>query len=340
MTRSKKQRPLQHERGDFGERFFAYKLPSAWVIHSYKGSEDYGLDYHVEVFTDGKPAGLEFGAQVRTVEKFASSSKVQTISLKKNNLLYMASKPYPLMLVIVSYSEKRAIFSWLQEVLSSEMLIKYLRDRNSSKRKIRVPLTTEYDLEDGGTQIESFLRRSKTVLISWLAKASHTQYILKLYLDIHAALDALIECTAVIHKKKRSEDEVSHKATYSFILTMMAYGVLYSITSRDEIASLGPAGPTILAICKQYRRVIKEMVSESEILKYEKTQKPLIVIPAKAKPFFPAVPRLLCILREALRTLAQILAPWRDFNIEMSGLAAHVIEFPQRSNIPVTQEKE
>ncbi len=97
-------RPSQHESGDFGERFVSYHLPTAWVIHEYKGSEDYGIDFHVEVFQDGDPTGLEFGVQVKTKNKKLSA--VSQFSVSKNNLTYIAAKPYPTMAVIVSRPER------------------------------------------------------------------------------------------------------------------------------------------------------------------------------------------------------------------------------------------
>ncbi len=65
MANDNAPRPNSHAQGDFGERLVTYLLPPEWVVHNYKGSEDYGIDLHVEIFTDGRPTGLEFGIQVR-----------------------------------------------------------------------------------------------------------------------------------------------------------------------------------------------------------------------------------------------------------------------------------
>ena len=120
-------RPPEHVRGDFGARFLAYHLPATWVLHEYKGSEDYGIDFHVEIFADGNPTGLEFGAQVKTTGR--PLSEVQRITLKRSSLVYALSKPYPCMVVVVSEQDKAARYSWLERALPTERLSEVLSSR-------------------------------------------------------------------------------------------------------------------------------------------------------------------------------------------------------------------
>jgi Domain of unknown function (DUF4365) len=323
-------RPPQHESGDFGERYVTYHLPAGWVIHAYKGSEDYGLDFHVEVFSDGRPTGLEFGIQVKTM--MGSISSTTNFTLTKNNLLYIVAKPYPTMVVVVSRTEKRAIYSWVQEMFSDNDLVSTLRG-TSKRSKLRISLDPFYDFIDAKDSIVAFLQRRTQEVESWLATAAHTHLLVNIYLDIHAALDALIECVSVIHRNDRTDDEVSHKATYSFTLTVMAYGCLYWITRPERIAVLGPIGPTMTALHSQYRSILSEMLSEKSLHQYETNgsdDNPIIVLPAKTSPFFPAVPRLACVVRDVLRTIAVFMSPSRDFTMRMSGLAGDIIEYNSR----------
>jgi len=330
MDSSGAPRTWQHEAGDFGERFVAYALPHAWVLHSYSGSQDYGIDFHVEVFSEGRPVGLEFGLQVKTVEQFPRAPKPPTVALTVNNLLYMISKPYPCMLAVVSRTEKRAKFAWLGELLHSQELMRHLNARAGRKSRLHIRLQPNYDLGESAPEIASYLNGIKQTFISWFNEESHRRAVTDLYFDLHSSLDALIECISLIHRKERTDDEIMHKGTFTLTLTVMSYGVLYNMTRDPNIAALGPLGVTILAICRQLRRIIAEAIPGQHLTEYENSQeKPsLMLLPGGLDPFWPAAPRLACLLRDALRTIGRTLAPWRDFNLQMSGLAAEVIDYP------------
>jgi hypothetical protein len=182
-------RPSAHELGDFGERFVVYHLPPAWVVHQYKGSEDYGLDFHVEVFINGSPTGLEFGVQVKTTgRKLSSTSECK---LTKNNLSYIVGKPYPTMVVLVSQSEEKAIYSWVQEILKPEELIEAIGSDNSP-HKLRITLNPVRAFDNAKDEIITFLERRNSEIQSWIATAAQTHLLINTYLDVHSALDALI----------------------------------------------------------------------------------------------------------------------------------------------------
>jgi hypothetical protein len=318
-------RPNAHELGDYGERFVLFRLPSAWVIHQYKGSEDYGLDFHVEVFVNGKPTGLEFGIQVKTTDRKISS--ISHCKLTKNNLSYIAGKPYPTMIVVVSHSEDKAIYTWIQESLTPIELTKAIRN-NNSRLKLRIPLHPVYVFNNVNDEIISFLRKRDGEIQTWIATTAHTYLLINIYLDIHAALDALIECISVIHRNDRTEDEVSHKATFTFIITVSAYGCLYLITRPERNKVLGPIAPIMEAMRNQYRAILSEMISEQQLVEIENNDKdPIMIIHASTEPFFPSVPRLTSVLRDILRTISVFMVPSRNFNMQMSGLAKNIIDY-------------
>lgn len=323
-------RPQQHESGDFGERFVAYVLPEAWIVHSYKGTEDYGIDFHVEVFSSGKPTGWEFGIQVKTYEKLSARPR---ISITRNNLLYMLAKPYPCMISVVSCSERRARFAWVREIFSQYELIKYL-STTPGKPEIRAVLHPSNDLENASTQIASYLQKQKETKTSWYLEEAHRQTITELYFDLHASLDALIECIAIIDTQNHNEDEVSHKGTFTIVLTLTSYGLLYHMTRSNKIESLGPEAATIVAIRQQFRQIIAEFILEESIkdqVEEPRDHSQIGIVPGSMTKFWPAVPRLTRLLRDALRILSVLIAPWRNFDLEMSGLASSVIEYPHRT---------
>jgi len=330
MASSGAPRPRQHVVGDFGERFVASALPDSWVLHSYKGSEDYGIDFHVEIFSSGKPTGLEFGVQVKTVERFQDSLTPTTVVLTLNNLLYMASKPYPCMVIVVSYSQKSAKFAWIGELFRPEELISHLKKRSGKKTKnIHVPLRPNHDLENNSTKIEDYLREINRRFVVWFDDESNRRAVTDLYFDIHSSLDAIIDCILLIHSRDRTDNEISHKGTYTVILAMTSYALLYSMTRKPNIEKLGPVGPVFLAIQRQFRQALMPVISDQHLTEYENYSGPedLIILPGNFTNFWPTAPRIAILLRDALRTISRIIAPWRDFNKGVSGLSSLVIDY-------------
>jgi hypothetical protein len=328
-TQDSAPRPKQHVLADFGERFFAHALPPEWVVHAYRGSEDYGIDFHVEVFEGGRPAGLEFAAQVKT----SGRGRPPSVLLTRNNIVYLAAKSYPSMIALVSRDEERATFSWFNEVLPPDRLLEILRGREQRSRPVRVNLTPSYDLRSSQHEIVNFLREHKRALLSWLEAAANARPVTQLYFDLHAALDALIDCLGVIHNQDRDPEMLSYKHTYTMILVFMAYQALYTIASRATVESHGPTATTLLAVQQRCRDVLSELVREPYLTQVEQSQEPVSIVPAALAPFWPAVPRFAILFRDALRVLAPLLAPWRDFIHGMSGLATFVMDSRTGTNI-------
>lgn len=314
-------RPKQHVLADYGERLFAHAIPPEWVVHAYRGSEDYGIDFHVEVFQDGRPVGLEFGAQVKTQAHKHPSS----VQLTRNNIIYLAMKPYPSMIVSISRDDSSATFSWFKEVLSPDRLLEVLSSRER-RRSVRVSLAPCYDLTSNYQQVVKFLREHKGALLAWLEVTANASAVSQVYFDLHAALDALIDCIAVIHSNDRDPEMLSHKHTYTMTLVFMAYRALYDIASRANAQTHGPTAITLIASHQRCRDVLCELVREPYLTQFEESSEQMSIVPAELAPFWPAVPRFAIAFRDALRGLAPLVAPWRDFTHHMSGLAAFVMD--------------
>lgn len=305
----------------------AYHLPASWVIHEYKGSEDYGLDFHVEVFEDGNPTGLEFGVQVKTKSK--PLSEMSQFSVSRNNLTYIAAKPYPTMAVMVSRQDNDAVFVWFPNILSDETILGALRDSNTPK-KIHIPVQAPEQFIGAADRITAFLKRHADQVDRWLGTTAHTHLMVNLYLDIHAALDVLIESDALLHQRGQPDDEISHKLTFSFITTITAYGCLYGLTRPDRVQVFGPLMPTMIGLRSSFRQILSGMIPEEFLIDYESRgngESDVCIIPARYSAFPLAIPRLLCVVRDVLRTVSRFMAPSRDFTKEMSGMAALVIDY-------------
>jgi hypothetical protein len=332
MTSPRPPRAWQHEAGDFGERFVAYALPHAWVLHPYSGSQDYGIDFHVEVFADGRPTGQEFGIQVKTVDRFPRAPKPPVVEITVNNLLYIIAKPYPSIIVVVSRLEKEAKYAWIGDLVHTQNLMRHLHGGAAGRRsRLRVRLEPNHNFGECAPEIGRYLDDLKERFVSWFRDEARRRAVTDLYFDLHSSLDALIECISVIHSKDRTEDEIGHKGTFTLTLTVLSYGVLYGMTRGEDIGALGPIGMSILAICRQMRRLITQAIPGERLAQYETSQDKaaLMMLPDGLIPFWPVAPRLACLFRDALRTIGRALAPWRDFNMQMSGLAASVIDYPE-----------
>ena len=323
-------RPPQHESGDFGERFVAYHLPSAWVVHEYKGSEDYGIDFHVEVFEKGEPTGLEFGIQVKTKNRKIES--IKDVAVSRGNLSYIAAKPYPTMAVAVSRPDKNATYVWFQEVLSKEPVIQDFQNRNGSN-KIRIPIDGKNTFLDSEQSIVKYLLQRQEQVDSWLATIARTHLIGNIYFDIHAALDVLVECDAMLHKSGVSDDEVSYKLTFSFGLTMTTYGQLYHFTKHEQLILFGPLASTIVGLKNSYRGILSEIVWEKslkEIEDAENSKSDFHVAAVKHSGFPDSIPRLLPVVRDILRTLSRFMIPSDQRLSKLSYWADDIIEYGEK----------
>ena len=327
MSSAGRSRPRQHESGDFGERLFAALLPPQLVVHSYKGTEDYGVDFHVEVFSGGNPTGLEFGAQVRTLDAWPDRATVPSVTLKVSSLLYMAVKPYPIMLAIISRSDKNVRFAWLSDLLPPSEFVRQVRSSGDRRGRLRLRLTPNLPLDGASDRIEHYLRERRAALVAWINDATHQRQLADLYFYLHAVLDALIECGALREKASPPADEVLHKTTFTLIMVLMTYRTLHGLTPDVAVTSLGPSALALLAIRKNLRKLLVSILPERDVAYLETHPDEAHLAPYTLEPLWPALTPLVCLFRDGLATLAHFLAPWRDFNTGHSGLARTVIEY-------------
>lgn len=89
-------RPRSHQLREESERAFKNALPLEWVAQ--RMEDDYGLDYHVEVFEDGRATGDAFYAQLKGTDDDVISSALKT-RIKVETADYWSRQALPVLVV-------------------------------------------------------------------------------------------------------------------------------------------------------------------------------------------------------------------------------------------------
>ncbi|MDO9587616.1 MAG: DUF4365 domain-containing protein [Brevundimonas sp.] len=315
-------RPSQHTSGDFGERLVAYILPSEWVIHPYKGTEDYGLDFHVDVFESGRPTGLEFGVQVKTSKALPTRLPLN-LDLSSNNLRYICSRAYPTMIVFVGRDDQRAMYAWIGDLLSEKLLLTYLGRSSADRRPARLKVRELFSLAEARTAIVHHLTEIRSQFGYEATTEIGRRAILDTYLDIHAALDVLIEFVVMQESETPpSHDELSHKMTFSSAVIAGAYLALFRFTegmkTLSERVTVSSEVTALLTLQASIRRLMASVLPEPFLSEAEekwlvpKAGTTLEVFPAAPSKIWTNTPAFLQLFRDVLRIFARFVTPWRD----------------------------
>jgi len=189
-------RPEQHITETKSQRLFENIVPDEWVAREIK--PDYGVDYIVEIFTNGQSTGKSFFVQLK-----GSTQEIENDTFKKQfdiaNLGYYASLALPVLIVCVSVVTEQIWCMWSnnlteaftikdkQESLSVSLDKKYLIDKVSfrqlesdldSTKRFGISIRTEN--ETGLLLNESILKwikhfYSKTISIDFKYLPNHIE---------------------------------------------------------------------------------------------------------------------------------------------------------------------
>lgn len=189
-------RPEQHITETKSQRLFENIVPDEWVVREIK--PDYGVDYIVEIFTNGQSTGKCFFVQLK-----GSTQEIENDTFKKQfdiaNLEYYASLALPVVIVCVSVVTEQIWCMWSnnlteaftlkdkQESLSVSLDKKYLIDKVSfrklesdldSTKRFGISIRTEN--ETGVLLNESILKwikhfYSKTISIDFKHLPNHIE---------------------------------------------------------------------------------------------------------------------------------------------------------------------
>jgi hypothetical protein len=100
-------RPRQHELETESRRAFEAALPAAWVARSQ--IDDYGVDYHVEVFRDQQATGLLFAVQLKAVERLHGMPSAR---VRWRTYHYWDALDMPVLVVLWDAKSRRMWWDW------------------------------------------------------------------------------------------------------------------------------------------------------------------------------------------------------------------------------------
>lgn len=100
-------RPRSHDLATISERALLGALPASWTVEP--RTHDYGIDFGVEIFRDGKATGLHFGIQLKATDKVGRRPKVR---LKRSSANYWSSLDYPVLIVLFDASTGALWWQW------------------------------------------------------------------------------------------------------------------------------------------------------------------------------------------------------------------------------------
>jgi tetratricopeptide (TPR) repeat protein len=100
-------RPRQHELETESRRAFEAVLPASWVARPQ--IDDYGVDYHVEVFRDQQATGLLFAVQLKAVERLRGMPSAR---VRWRTYHYWDALDMPVLVVLWEAQSRRMWWQW------------------------------------------------------------------------------------------------------------------------------------------------------------------------------------------------------------------------------------
>ncbi len=268
----------------------------------------------------------------KSVDRF-HPKKCPKAKLTINNISYIASKAYPTMITVASRKDKSVRFAWLGDLIGLEELMDILKP-NQKRKSVLLRLDPYRELNDDVEGIVQQVSIVKSRIGFWYQKEENRRVMSDLYFDIHAALDALLEIGCKSRVREFSDDEWSHKLTYTFSLVVSVYFLLHSIQRSyiDNVAD--PASGALVAIISRLRVLVLNIVPEEYLVQHESGETnqegDIMVLPGSPTRLLGQADQFICAFRDILRELSRFVAPSRDFSLRCSGLASSIIEFEAR----------
>ncbi|WP_417564087.1 DUF4365 domain-containing protein [Microbacterium sp.] len=108
-SKKKPTRARTHELEDESYTKFRAARPSAWPVHKFDGSDDYGRDLLVEIFKNSQPTGNEFSVQLKARERLDGAPKVK---LKMTTLNHWEDQPSPTLIVLWDAAADQLYYEW------------------------------------------------------------------------------------------------------------------------------------------------------------------------------------------------------------------------------------
>ena len=106
------QRPRQHVLAAESRLAFEAALPPEWVARRVDGSDDYGIDYEVEIFENGRTTGVLFKVQLKSTDDDRASARSEWVNFQTFD--YWQSLDVPVMLAHYSSASGDIRYRWIQ----------------------------------------------------------------------------------------------------------------------------------------------------------------------------------------------------------------------------------
>ena len=141
-------RPRQHEIDELARRQFRSALPPSWVCR--RMPEDYGVDYEVEVFHDGRSTGHLFKVQLkgRGAAEFSSDGRWAAITMPVDTLEYLCEElRIPTVVVVADLATGMSY--WATPMLDQELRSRLREARENHQQQLTLRVPTDNRLSDG-----------------------------------------------------------------------------------------------------------------------------------------------------------------------------------------------
>lgn len=112
-------------------------LPRGWVPHVVDGSQDYGIDYFVEIIESFAPTGTRFAVQVKGIEEPNFVGDAIHLPLPTKNLgTYLLAESLPVFVVVADVTSKVAYFLFVQQFADEQLRDEDWRDQQTVTVKV------------------------------------------------------------------------------------------------------------------------------------------------------------------------------------------------------------
>ena len=115
-------------------------LPRGWPPYVVDGSQDYGVDYFVDIIESFAPTGTRFAVQVKGVEHptIIDGAAIHLALPTKNLGTYLLTESLPVFLVVADVTAKRAYFLFVQRFADEQLRDEDWRDQQTVPAKVPI----------------------------------------------------------------------------------------------------------------------------------------------------------------------------------------------------------
>lgn len=213
MTGEMPSRPRQHDISTGSERRLFTAMPRDWVAST--PAEDYGVDFDIEVFENGRATGIHFYVQLKATDSLGDSVAVKTTTLN-----YWKELELPTLLVLHSATSDDLHWKWAH-------LLELAPNPSADERTIHI--TESWDNETPTTLLHELKGRRA---------ASSPGNSLPLYIGVHSEFESGQLASHVSGRLRRLPQVHPKLTTVEAKATFLRYDI-YIREDRVDLRLLG-----------------------------------------------------------------------------------------------------